>query len=187
MYCTFQESCAVHVLIRFKSTLFQSISACQVYREKLKAQVEGRPYQLPPASSIMASAAAASSAGLPPRNRSFSSAQAADKWDDWGGSNNSSNSSSMKVTCLPLFIDPPYQQDAPLTAAFCFLQEARQPADAFFHASTTAMHSCSNGCHVLTDPVRASAIDSAAIVWVKRLCACNVVHKAGQAGLKALS
>ncbi|KAK9866777.1 hypothetical protein WJX84_000900 [Apatococcus fuscideae] len=68
----------------------------EVYREKLKADVEGRPYQLPPASSMTVSTASA--AALPPRNRSFSSAQAAESWDDWGGSgaNNRSNSGSMK-------------------------------------------------------------------------------------------
>ena len=76
-----------------------SQTACfdmQVYRERLKADVEGRPYQLPPASTMMASAA--TSAALPPRNRSFTSSQAAESWDDWGGSgSNRPGGGSMKV------------------------------------------------------------------------------------------
>ena len=57
----------------------------QIYREKLRAEVEGRPYTPPPPSEVKAPSRSASSSSSMSRSRSAGRVAAGtDDWDEWG-------------------------------------------------------------------------------------------------------
>ena len=81
-----QQGCSLHPLALHQLSPNPGPMTCcccswQIYRNKIRAEIEGRPFEIPPPSSIAAPAAAAAA---PTRNRSYGSLPRKDDWDDWG-------------------------------------------------------------------------------------------------------
>lgn len=62
-------------------------SSLQLFREMLRAEAEGRSYNLPPPSSVPPPSARSKSAAPSMANSKNASAKNLDEWDDWGDSN----------------------------------------------------------------------------------------------------
>ena len=80
-----------------------SCACCaQIYRNKLRAEIEGKPFEVPAPSSVPASTCVASA---PSRNRSYSSLPKKDEWDDWGAAKDSGSAVQVRLGCSGLYAD----------------------------------------------------------------------------------
>ena len=74
----------------------------QYFREKIKAEAEGRPYTPPPPSKATSGAARPATANMTRNSRSFGNGG----WDDWGdGGGGGSRPAKVRTAVLPRNVD----------------------------------------------------------------------------------